>query len=156
MVRGFQGIGGSSIAATKLGAILESGGNIAETYPLLRQVLSQSQRKALVADSRQLSPDGMTDPYVSMLQEAFARSDLQDPLAQISYAEARTYMHDVLLRDTDQMSMAHSLEVRVPLSGPQVGGVRDRFAGYLQAFQWPCQTTTGEQSRGITALRGHP
>jgi asparagine synthetase B (glutamine-hydrolysing) len=24
-------------------------------------------------------------------------------------------MHDVLLRDTDQMSMAHALEVRVPL-----------------------------------------
>ncbi len=24
-------------------------------------------------------------------------------------------MHDVLLRDTDQMSMAHGLEVRVPL-----------------------------------------
>jgi hypothetical protein len=25
-------------------------------------------------------------------------------------------MHDVLLRDTDQMSMAHGLEVRVPCS----------------------------------------
>jgi asparagine synthase (glutamine-hydrolysing) len=35
--------------------------------------------------------------------------------AHISYAEGRTYMHDVLLRDTDQMSMAHALEVRVPL-----------------------------------------
>ena len=33
----------------------------------------------------------------------------------VSYAEARTYMHDVLLRDTDQMSMRHGLEVRVPL-----------------------------------------
>ncbi len=36
-------------------------------------------------------------------------------VTQVSYAEARTYMHDVLLRDTDQMSMAHALEVRVPL-----------------------------------------
>jgi asparagine synthase (glutamine-hydrolysing) len=36
-------------------------------------------------------------------------------LSLISYAEGRTYMHDVLLRDTDQMSMAHALEVRVPL-----------------------------------------
>jgi asparagine synthase (glutamine-hydrolysing) len=35
-------------------------------------------------------------------------------LSDISYAEARTYMHDVLLRDADQMSMAHGLEVRVP------------------------------------------
>jgi asparagine synthase (glutamine-hydrolysing) len=36
-------------------------------------------------------------------------------LARISYAESRTYLHDVLLRDTDQMTMAHGLEVRVPL-----------------------------------------
>ena len=35
-------------------------------------------------------------------------------MALISYAEARTYMHDVLLQDTDQMSMCHGLEVRVP------------------------------------------
>jgi asparagine synthase (glutamine-hydrolysing) len=33
----------------------------------------------------------------------------------VSYAESRTYMHDVLLRDADQMSMAHGLELRVPL-----------------------------------------
>jgi asparagine synthase (glutamine-hydrolysing) len=36
-------------------------------------------------------------------------------MALVSYAEAMTYMHDVLLRDTDQMSMRHGLEVRVPL-----------------------------------------
>jgi asparagine synthase (glutamine-hydrolysing) len=33
----------------------------------------------------------------------------------VSFAESRTYMHDVLLRDSDQMSMAHGLELRVPL-----------------------------------------
>jgi asparagine synthase (glutamine-hydrolysing) len=33
----------------------------------------------------------------------------------ISRAELGTYTHDQLLRDTDVMSMAHSLEVRVPL-----------------------------------------
>jgi asparagine synthase (glutamine-hydrolysing) len=34
---------------------------------------------------------------------------------QVSYFEARTYMANTLLRDGDQMSMAHSLELRVPL-----------------------------------------
>ncbi len=33
---------------------------------------------------------------------------------RISLAEMRTYLHNILLRDTDQMSMAHALEVRVP------------------------------------------
>lgn len=35
-------------------------------------------------------------------------------LSRISAAEISTYMQNVLLRDTDQMSMAHALEVRVP------------------------------------------
>jgi asparagine synthase (glutamine-hydrolysing) len=36
------------------------------------------------------------------------------PLSRVSWAEMNTYMQNVLLRDADQMSMAHSLEVRVP------------------------------------------
>ena len=35
-------------------------------------------------------------------------------LGQVSIAEMGTYMQHTLLRDTDQMSMAHALEVRVP------------------------------------------
>jgi len=35
-------------------------------------------------------------------------------LSKTSMAEMSTYMQNVLLRDTDQMSMAHALEVRVP------------------------------------------
>jgi asparagine synthase (glutamine-hydrolysing) len=50
-----------------------------------------------------------------MLSTAFANGHRQSVLGCVSYAEARTYMHDVLLRDTDQLAMAHALEVRVPL-----------------------------------------
>ena len=39
---------------------------------------------------------------------------LLDDFARISWSEIRHYMRDVLLRDSDQMSMAVSLEVRVP------------------------------------------
>jgi asparagine synthase (glutamine-hydrolysing) len=35
-------------------------------------------------------------------------------LGQVSLGELGTYLQNVLLRDTDQMSMAHALEVRVP------------------------------------------
>jgi asparagine synthase (glutamine-hydrolysing) len=38
-----------------------------------------------------------------------------DPKRKVSYLELSVYMHDQLLRDTDAMSMAHGLEVRVPL-----------------------------------------
>jgi asparagine synthase (glutamine-hydrolysing) len=38
-----------------------------------------------------------------------------DDFSQVSQLEMRSYMVNTLLRDTDSMSMAHSLEVRVPL-----------------------------------------
>ncbi len=36
------------------------------------------------------------------------------PLSRVTYAEMNTYMQSVLLRDSDQMGMAHALEIRVP------------------------------------------
>lgn len=55
------------------------------------------------------------------VQHIAARADGQpgqnphSPTSWVSRAELRTYTHHQLLRDTDVMSMAHSLEVRVPL-----------------------------------------
>ncbi len=42
------------------------------------------------------------------------RPELVDDFAKISWSELSHYMRDMLLRDSDQMSMAVSLEVRVP------------------------------------------
>jgi asparagine synthase (glutamine-hydrolysing) len=54
------------------------------------------------------------NPYHGLLKRAFSESKWAGTLTQVSYAEGRTYMHDVLLNDTDQMSMVYALEVRVP------------------------------------------
>lgn len=40
---------------------------------------------------------------------------LVDAMAELSWGEMSHYMRDTLLRDSDTMSMAHSLELRVPL-----------------------------------------
>ena len=106
---------GGSVKAAKAGAFLGGDGTLATAYPLLRQVLSPAQRRGMLQDNVVAAIDGGGDPYVDMLREELAKSPNAGVLAQVSYAEARTYMHDVLLRDTDQMSMAHALEVRVPL-----------------------------------------
>lgn len=42
------------------------------------------------------------------------RPELVDDFARISWSELTHYMRDMLLRDSDQMAMAVSLEVRVP------------------------------------------
>jgi asparagine synthase (glutamine-hydrolysing) len=49
------------------------------------------------------------------LQDNLSRSGSLDPINRVSYLEARCYMLNTLLRDCDFMSMAHGLEVRVPL-----------------------------------------
>jgi asparagine synthase (glutamine-hydrolysing) len=41
-------------------------------------------------------------------------STVSSKISQVSMAEIATYMQNVLLRDADQMSMAHALEIRVP------------------------------------------
>lgn len=46
--------------------------------------------------------------------------DKEDVMAAVSHAEISWYMRDQLLRDTDTMSMAHSLEIRVPFLDSQL------------------------------------
>ena len=58
---------------------------------------------------------------------------LRDAMAELSWGEISHYMRDTLLRDSDAMSMAHSLELRVPfLDTPLVSRIlaypaRDKF-----------------------------
>jgi len=106
---------GSSAAAGKVAATLESDGTLAQLFPPTRQIFTRAQKLSLLQPSlrKSIDPDG--DPYAPALARAFENHPEAGILAQVSYAEVRTYMHDVLLRDTDQMSMAHGLEVRVPL-----------------------------------------
>ncbi|MDQ3011367.1 MAG: asparagine synthase (glutamine-hydrolyzing) [Acidobacteriota bacterium] len=107
--------GGRSIQAAKLAAMLETDGSLAQMYPITRQVLSSTKRQALFSTQWRAQFEPSPDPYTALLHQAYQQAGGAGLLAQISYAEGRTYMHDVLLRDTDQMSMAHALEVRVPL-----------------------------------------
>ena len=60
--------------------------------------------------------DGVTlDPtWLAWLERAADQADAGEPVAGISWLEMRTYMTNTLLRDTDSVSMARSLEVRVP------------------------------------------
>jgi asparagine synthase (glutamine-hydrolysing) len=64
-----------------------------------------------------VSADGVTlEPtWLGWLERVAGEVHAQEPVAAIAWLEMRTYMASTLLRDTDSVSMANSLEVRVPL-----------------------------------------
>ncbi|MBI3016263.1 MAG: asparagine synthase (glutamine-hydrolyzing), partial [Candidatus Tectomicrobia bacterium] len=110
-----EALGRSSVTAIKLASLVKSDGTLDATFPVTRQVFSDRERHALLENGWISEGDGTRDSYVQLLKEAYDRAPESELFSRVSYGEARTYMHDVLLRDTDQMSMAHALEVRVPL-----------------------------------------
>jgi asparagine synthase (glutamine-hydrolysing) len=110
-----RAFGGRSVTSEKAAAVLESDLSVAQAYAVLRQLFSPAQQRDLIGDRLVAERDELGDPYVTLIAEAAERHPAVDLMTLVSYAESRTYMHDVLLRDSDQMSMAHGLELRVPL-----------------------------------------
>jgi len=64
-----------------------------------------------------IGADGVTlEPtWLGWLERTADHARKVEPIAGISWLELRSYMASTLLRDTDSVSMARSLEVRVPL-----------------------------------------
>jgi asparagine synthase (glutamine-hydrolysing) len=75
-------------------------------YALSRQVFTPSEAQKLLTHS------SVYLPLYNQLQATAWKKDAV--LREVSSLELNYYLHDTLLRDTDQMSMAHALEVRVP------------------------------------------
>ena len=99
--------------ARKLADFLAHARDLHELASLQRRVLPETARLAL------LSPDARAQaqrlgPNHPMLEDFAFQLAGADSFQVISAWELRTYMADVLLRDSDVFSMAHSLELRVP------------------------------------------
>jgi asparagine synthase (glutamine-hydrolysing) len=64
-----------------------------------------------------VNADGVTlEPtWLGWLDRAADTARKLEPIGAVSWLEMRSYMASTLLRDTDSVSMAQSLEVRVPL-----------------------------------------
>jgi asparagine synthase (glutamine-hydrolysing) len=97
----------------KTASLLTYGGTYAGAY-LLRRGLFMPEELELVMDEgwareglRRLQP-------LAQIKQALQPAP-RTPFAKVAALEASFYMRNQLLRDTDWASMAHSLEIRVPL-----------------------------------------
>ena len=97
----------------KLADILESARDIHDVAALQRRVFSEPRRRSLLSPAA-LDALGRRASFHPEL--AALRMDLEPDrvFKLVSAWELRTYMADLLLRDSDVMSMRHSLELRVP------------------------------------------
>ena len=95
-----------SVAGDKIAEALSSDKfNVQEIYPLSRKIFSDAQEKKLF---------GKTGYRLKDIISTISKPNENNLLSYISLLEINSYMQNVLLRDTDQMSMAVALEVRVP------------------------------------------
>jgi asparagine synthase (glutamine-hydrolysing) len=88
-------------------------GDLLARYERVRVLFGEAQKQALYTPETMLA---MAAPERSLDYLArFVHPAEQGSIAQLTRLEISNYMAHTLLRDTDAMSMAHSLEVRVPL-----------------------------------------
>ena len=84
---------------------------MAHPYVLSRMLFTPDQQKRLLTVYDSTIFENANKP----LSDTLHRTEQFDSINRVSYLELRNYMLNTLLRDTDFMSMAHGLEVRVPL-----------------------------------------
>jgi asparagine synthase (glutamine-hydrolysing) len=99
--------------ARKLADFLAHARTLNELCALQRRVIVEHDLQALMSPEARYP---LNEPAPFHPQLATLASELGDAgsFETISAWELRTYMADVLLRDSDAMSMRHSLELRVP------------------------------------------
>jgi asparagine synthase (glutamine-hydrolysing) len=92
-------------------ALAATGGDPVNAYAVLRSVFLPEQTRALLAPDWRGEPATLQRPEAAL--DLFAAGTL-DEVGLYSVLEIENYLCHTLLRDTDAMSMAHGLEVRVP------------------------------------------
>jgi len=102
-----------SMSSLKIGELIKQDAfHLEDTYPISRLTFMDHELVALLTRSK-LPPDRVRAMVIEQLGPETSGAFLP-LLSKVSIAEMSSYMQNTLLRDTDQMSMAHALEVRVP------------------------------------------
>jgi asparagine synthase (glutamine-hydrolysing) len=101
---------GSKDAHRKMAAVWRDPSFLPHPYFYTRLLFTPAQVSGL------MGLDGATtvEPWQDWLAQTAKGSEQLDDFTAVACLESRSYMVNTLLRDTDAMSMAHSLEVRVP------------------------------------------
>jgi asparagine synthase (glutamine-hydrolysing) len=96
-------------AHRKMAALWNDPDSLPHPYFYTRLLFTPKQVQELMTNSSYA-----VEPWEDWLTQTARGSEQLDDFTAVSCLESRSYMVNTLLRDTDSMSMANSLEVRVP------------------------------------------
>ena len=99
--------------SAKLNHLIKGQYNGAHVYFLFRSLFCEQELGSLFSDPLILKKE--ITKNLNHTQELIDSHSRLSPVDLVSYLEMTHYMTTTLLRDTDMMSMAHGLEIRVPL-----------------------------------------
>jgi len=102
---------GKGDRSRKLAQLATGHDSIVHPYFLVRTLFGAAEREALFSTPDYQASQQSLD---RVLQESVTAGESLDPVNRVSYLESHFYMRNTLLRDSDFMSMAHGLELRVP------------------------------------------
>ena len=95
-------------------SLLAAGGDATHPYFLLRSLFTVEEREKLYSDNCEREEHELQN----LEHASLVACQTLDPVNRVSYLESTCYMRNTLLRDSDFMSMAHALELRVPFLDP--------------------------------------
>ncbi|HUS10210.1 MAG TPA: asparagine synthase-related protein, partial [Pyrinomonadaceae bacterium] len=114
MAAAMSDVGGRFIpgdAARKVAALWKNPASLPDPYYFGRLLFTPHQVSGLMNGG---TPPGTESGWRDWFTQSALQARQLDSFAAVSCLEAESYLVNTLLRDTDSMSMAHSLEVRVP------------------------------------------
>jgi asparagine synthase (glutamine-hydrolysing) len=120
MARGALELSMTRDAAAKAAATWSDAERLPHAYFFARALFAPGDLEQMIEPRfrpSSVAADGTTlEPtWMGWLQRATDEARRMEPAGGVSWLEMRCYMASMLLRDTDSVSMARSLEVRVPL-----------------------------------------
>ena len=82
-----------------------------------RIIFDENEKQEMYTDTLREKTLGL-DTYKQTYGKYFQKCDVKKPIDRLLYADTKFYLPNDMLVKVDRMSMANSLEIRVPFLGP--------------------------------------
>ncbi len=123
---------------TKLAHLVSGQKSGSHSYFLMRALFCEDRVRGLFRDKT--CADDEIRKHLKTTRGQIDSLSTIDPLKQISYLELTHYLANTLLRDTDMMSMAHGLEIRIPLIDHQLVELMFSIPAEIQFARSPAKS----------------